>query len=298
MALTNATIASPVADSLGDVEAFKTYLTDNRPDKAALLLKTDDELSAYLRQASAIFNTLEWKGYTAQHSILFKAETITITNNVITFDNIPLFSTLGIYPNEITGDSYYTYRTGDGGTTFLPDSLPYWIKLIGCANSENDGFLYPYSVNDNSITVDFRFKRMTNEAATTDVDVWLEAYAEGAYQGFYQSQSWPRLDVNYNNTLSHEIPAPILTALFEMTVFQSTSNLVANNSGISTKDISSLDLGGELVVEFDRAEPSKVQSIAALSTPVPDHILTMIKPYLARLPGIESNSGVCSAMRF
>lgn len=297
MALTNATVAAPDADSLVDVEAFKLYITNNRPDKASLLLLSDDILSAYLRQASAIFNTLLWRGNSIRHSVLFTDATITITNNVITFDDISSFIDIGLYPSEITGDSFYTYRTTGEDYSLYPLRMPYWLKLIGCAEASNDGFIYPYSVDDSSIINDVRFRRLVNETSTTGVTVWLEAYAEGSYEGFLQSQAFPRRNIGVQNATNHEIPQTIVTALCEMAVFQSEGNLVANNGGISNKDLSKLDLGGELVVEFDRAQSSKASSMAALVSPIPDSIMTMILPFLIRQPGIESNSGVSQAIR-
>jgi alpha-mannosidase len=298
MALTNADIASSTADSLCDVADFKLYIENNRPDKASLLLLSDDVLSAYLRQVSAVFNTFLWRGEVIPHSILFNATTVTIASNVITFDDIPSFTAAGMYPSDIAGDSFFTYRNTD--TTYNSSVYgvkPYWLKLVGCANPENDGFIYPYSIDDSTITNDIRYKRLTDEASTANVQVWLEAYILGAYQGFDQSQSWPRRKVFINNTEHHVIPSTIMTAIYETAVFQSVSNIVSNSTGITTEDLSSLDLGGDLVVEFDRSEISKTPKQSALSIPIPDHVLAMIQPYLYRLPGMEGIGGGSKAIR-
>jgi len=279
----------PTSNSFATATQFVAYLAQRFPSGCNLCSASSAIKEAHLLNAMSILKALDWKGtQPKRRGILFADTTITIADNVITFDDITSFLSLYIEVYNLAGYPEYVNRTAQ---RVFP-TTPHWFKLEGCVNSENDKFFYPYSIGVKSVTVDPMFGNATNEAASPNVKVYIEEYVNGAEEGYANPVPFPRRGDFLNNELPSEIPSVLEIAQMELAIADYDSSLIS--TGISQDSVSKLDLGGDLVVEFDKSQLNTAVSPLEIASPLPNHILSLLRPYLRSIPGVVSVGGKTS----
>ena len=275
----------PTSNSLVTASQFTAYLAQRFPAGCTLCSATSAVQEAHLLNAMTILKALDWKGtQPKRRGVLFGATTVTIENNIITFDDITSFLNLYIEVYRLAGYPEYVNRTSQ---RVFP-TTPHWIKLDGCVNPENNTFFYPFSINAKSITVDPMYGNALNEAATPNVTVYIEEFVYGAESGYGSTNPFPRRGIFPNNELPSEIPSVLEVAQMELAIANHSSSLIQSGNEALINSVSSLDLGGDLEIGLDKAQFNNAMSPIEIQSPVPDHILTLIRPYLRSLPGVVS----------
>jgi hypothetical protein len=278
-------VGEPNSNSFVTATQFVTYLAQRFPSGCPLCSASATVQEAHLLNAMTVLKALDWKGtQPKRRGILFEATTITIANNIITFEDVTSFLNLEIEVYALAGFPEYVNRR----TQRIFNTTPHWLKLSGCVNPENDTFFYPYSINSNSITIDTMYGTAINETSSTNVKVYIEDYLYGAESGYGSPIPFPRRGTFQNNELPSEIPSVVAIAQMELAIADYSSALIKAGNDALASSVSSLNLGGDLEIELDKGQFNNVMSPIEIESPLPEHILTLIRPYLRSIPGVIS----------